>query len=453
MNHSIGKLFPVDGFQILRCGELPRSFHRSLSHLYQPIVGRLAISLYHVLVSESDMLEENQTQTHHTLMSYLSAPLDKIYEARGKLEAIGLLRSYRSIDENQQVVYLYALYPPFSPEEFFLDDMLSLLLTHELGTEKYERLKKRFLTSERSLDGFTEVTATFDEVFHSKMIESVQKETETLSQQKTQHDSRGPHTFTGRVDFEWLQHALKKRMYPTERILTGRNRKLISQLAALYDLTNTELEKAVTWAIDENHNLVEEELKAACHDFLKEQKSSPASGASIDHREKVKSDASTSAGSKEDQFINMLEQISPRELLEDVSQGNHASEQDLKLIRDVMTEQGMSPGVMNVLVHYVLLKTDMKLSKPYLEKIASHWARKNVTTVRQAMNLAKAEHQKYQQWGKQKSQKRGGQRDEVIPVWFNKQETPAQKETASSEVEVNTEDIAARIKRLTNKGN
>lgn len=451
MNNSIGKLLPVDGFRILRRGELPRSFHRSLSHLYQPIVGRLAISLYYVLISESDMMGEDQMQTHHTLMSYLSAPLDKIYEARGKLEAIGLLRTFRSTNEDQQSEYLYSVYPPFSPEDFFLDDMLSLLLSHELGAEKYERLKVRLLKPEVHLEGFTEITATFDEVFHNKMVESVQRETETLAKQKKQSESRGPITSAERVDFDWLYHALKKRMYPPEQILNGRNKKLIVQLATLYDLTNIELEKAVTWAIDENHYLVEEELKAACHDFMKGQENNGDGKAAIDRRDKIKAEPSSDTGSKEDQFIQMLEEISPRELLEDVSSGNRASEQDLKMIRDVMTEQGIAPGVMNVLVHYVLLKTDMKLSKAYLEKIASHWARKNVTTVRQAMNLAKAEHQKYQQWGKQKFQKKKGQKDEVIPVWFNEQNETEQKQSPSSPV--NTDEIAERIKKLTNKGN
>ncbi|RDY71260.1 helicase DnaB [Halobacillus trueperi] len=455
MSYSIGKLLPVDGFKIIRNGELPRSFHRSLSHLYQPIVGRLAVSLYHVLISESDMVEGDQVQSHHTLMSYLSAPLDKIYEARGKLEAIGLLRTFRSIDEDQQAVYLYSVRPPFSPEEFFLDDMLSLLLHYELGKEKYERLQSRLLNARQTLDGFTEVTATFDEVFHNKMIETVQRETETIAkQQNHQPESRGPVASMDRVDFHWLNHALKKRMYPSEQILNGRNKKLIVQLATLYDLSNTELEKAVTWAIDENHYLVEEELKAACHDFMKEQKNDRQKDTALDRREKMKVENTSTNGTKEDQFIQMLEEISPRELLEDVSNGNRASEQDLKMIRDVMTEQGIEPGVMNVLVHYVLLKTDMKLSKPYLEKIASHWARKNVTTVRQAMNLAKAEHQKYQQWGKQKSQKRKNQKEEVIPAWFKQQEAPQHEKHEKQEAaQVNTDDIAARIKRLTNKGN
>ncbi|MGV2622375.1 UNVERIFIED_CONTAM: DnaD domain protein [Halobacillus marinus] len=450
MNHSIGKLLPVDGFRVVKRGELPRNFHRSLSHLYQPIVGRLAISLYQILLSESEMNAAEQVQTHHTLMGYLSAPLDKIYKARKKLEAIGLLRSFQAEGEGAHAEYMYYLYPPFSAEEFFMDDMLSLLLYHEIGQRKYENLKERLICKEYVLDGFGEVTATFDQVFHAKMLETVQSETTSLADKQNQKESRGPVTSQTKVDFDWLHHALKKRMYPSEQILTGRNRKLILQLATLYDLSTIDIEKAVTWAIDENHYLVEEEFKAACHDFLKE-KPVPKKQSNIDAREKTQDTGAEESVSKEDQFIAMLERKSPRELLEDLSQGNRASDQDLKLIRDVMTEQGINPGVMNVLVHYVLLKTDMKLSKSYLQKIAGHWARKNVTTVRQAMNLAKAEHQKYQQWGQQKSQRRVNTKEEVIPAWFNKDAGSGEKVSAS--VNVDTDDIAARIRKLTSREN
>ena len=47
-------------------------------------------------------------------------------------------------------------------------------------------------------------------------------------------------------------------------------------------------------------------------------------------------------------------------------------------------------------------KTDMKLTKNYVEKIASHWARKNIKTVKDAMDLAKMEHRQYAEWAEGK---------------------------------------------------
>ncbi|KHE71521.1 helicase DnaB, partial [Halobacillus sp. BBL2006] len=287
MNHSVGKLLPVDGFRILKCGDLTMNAHHSLTHLYQPIIGRLAISLYQVFVSESELVKVNDVQSHHTLMTYLSAPLDKVYDARRMLEAIGLLRTFKVKKENEQSVYLYKVYPPFSPDEFFMDDMLSLLLYHELGADKYHQIKQRLMTEYVTLDEYEEVTVTFDEVFHSKFTEAIPADVQTKRDDLNDRKERGPVLNFSRVDFDWLHQSLRNRMYPSEKILTGPNKRLIAQLASLYNLTTLELEKAITWAIDENHHLIHEELKSACHDFMKEKPSKDHAN-QVDQREKIK---------------------------------------------------------------------------------------------------------------------------------------------------------------------
>lgn len=419
-----------------------------MTHLYQPILGKLAVALYQTLVSEYEINDSDQVQSHHTLMSYLSAPLDQIYKARKHLEALGLIRTYQKSQMDSHDEYVYVLYPPFSPEEFFRDDMLSLLLHHEIGNEKYERLKERLVKSSISLEGFEEVTSSFDEVYHA-----VTNGPAPVHEQEADSKQEGPVLQQNRVDFNWLSRSLKDKMYVSEKILTGTNKRLIAQLASLYNLTSLDIEKAVTWAIDENNELVVEELKVACHDFMKE-KPTAKQDFQLDLRDKVQGDSNQTAKTKRDQLAQRFEQISPRELLEDLSRGNHAAEQDLKVVRDIMTEQGLAPGVMNVLIHYVMLRTDNKLSKPYVEKIASHWARKNVQTVHQAMSLATAEHQKYQQWGQQqKGYQRKNSKEEVIPDWFyNQKKRTDQPDHTSKEQTVDTNELAEQLKQLSERG-
>ncbi len=60
-----------------------------------------------------------------------------------------------------------------------------------------------------------------------------------------------------------------------------------------------------------------------------------------------------------------------------------------------MIKHKLPPGVVNVLIDFVMLKTDMKFTKGYVEKIAGHWARKQIKTVKEAMELAKKEHRTY----------------------------------------------------------
>src|SRR5690625_7729666 len=102
MEH-LGKILPIDGYQVLLQGSLPTDYLASLTHLYQPLLGIEAISLYHLLLQEIEIQSENTLQTHHTLMNYLNLPLDKIYEARIKLEGIVLLKTIKRKEEEKKL--------------------------------------------------------------------------------------------------------------------------------------------------------------------------------------------------------------------------------------------------------------------------------------------------------------------------------------------------------------
>src|SRR5699024_1743505 len=207
---------------------------------------------------------------------------------------------------------------------------------------------------------------------------------------------------------------------------------------ALYQLTMTELEKALQWAISSDHELDREEFKTACLDLVE---TLPEEMSTVNKRERLKTN-DKQPKKKKDLFIERMETISPKELLEDLSNGRQASETDLKMIANIMDAQGLEPGVMNVLIHYVMLKTDMKLSKSYLEKIASHWSRKNVKTVQQAMTLAKSENNKYQQWDqkKKKNYYRPKNKQDIVPDWFKdekKSQTKNTNQPAQSDKDIN----------------
>ncbi|HZH58926.1 MAG TPA: DnaD domain protein, partial [Metabacillus sp.] len=134
--------------------------------------------------------------------------------------------------------------------------------------------------------------------------------------------------------------------------------------------------------------------------------------------------------SQEEELMYQLETISPRQFLTDVAGGIPPSVSDLQIIEEVMVQQKLEPGVVNVLIYYVMLKTDMKLTRAYVQKIASHWTRKHIKTVKEAMDLAKQEHRQYQQWAEEKtttkkksSNQRTPIRKEVLPSWLKDDET------------------------------
>ncbi|MBP2077367.1 replication initiation and membrane attachment family protein [Oceanobacillus polygoni] len=441
----IGQILPVDGYTVSLKESLPVDYVKSLTHLYQPLLGIKAIALYQTLLHDIELNQEQAPQTHHTLMNYLDLPLDEIFEARLKLEGIGLLKTYKQNWKSSDL-YTYELQRPFAPGNFFKDAMLSQLLYHHLGDQKFELLKNHYGRQAAPAYGVN-MTAAFSEVFQTftPSIEVIEEEGIRRVESKAEMDT---------TDFTWIEQMLKQRMIPAANVLTSNNRRLISQMMILYDLDTHEIDKSLLWALNDENRLDTEEFKTACHDLFKAKNSQKpirlAKRVAVTET-KQKADKPKT---KEETLIERLETMSPKQLLEDLSNGNHASEQDMKAIREVMTTQGLPGPVMNVLIHYVLLQTNMKLSKAYLEKIASHWSRANIQTAKEAMAFAKKEQANFQNTAKQKTTyNKKPVSKEVIPDWFKDRKHKQQTQPAANQSVVMTEEqkrIAARLRQYSN---
>ncbi|GEM05014.1 replication initiation and membrane attachment protein [Halolactibacillus miurensis] len=425
MHHSIGKVLPADGYRTTKMFDLSDEQYQALYQLYQPIIGIEALSLYMTLYHQ---IAFHDRHSHHYLMQLLNQSLTTIYDARTKIEAIGLLETYR-YEDDQQTLYDFHLKSPMTPVGFMSDDVLSQMLYHQIGKQKFQSLKSKILERTAFTPSGEPITHTFSDVFLHQPVDIEMDQTEETA--KIKHQPKRQDWITDTViDFDWLSQNLQSRMLNDDVILSRDNQRFINQMAVLYNLSNSEVDKLLQWSIDSEHRLDKEAFKEACLDAIDVQ---PSKQQVITQRERLKKsevdDSPTTAPqSKKARFIEQMETLSPKELIEDLSGEAAASTQDIKMIADIMEKQALSPGVMNVLIHYVMLKSDMKLSRAYMEKIASHWARKQIKTVTQAMALAKEEHTKYQSKDFKKSypRKRSG-REAVVPEWFKKQKTEPNK--------------------------
>ncbi len=436
----IGRILPVEGYKVIFSGTLHVDYTKSLTHLYQPLIGINAIALYYTLVHEIELQSLTDKQTHHTLMGALNLPLDEIYEARIKLEGIGLLKTYK-ITNDSDVIYTYELISPFTPSEFFNDLMLSELLYRHVGKSKYGLLEANYKEKEEVIEGkqqtvaFTDVFQTFEP--HSSEFNEFKKAVQTA---KVPLDT---------IDFTWIEQGLKRQMIPVEKVLTNWNKDQIAQVMHLYDLDLNEVEKSVLWALTDENELDIDEFHAACHDLFKVKHNDVTIELTQKEQVEPKQEPkdrkeAKEPTTKEDELAKALETMSPKDLLEDLSSGGHASESDMKLIRDVMLKQGLETPVMNVLIHYVLLQSNMQLSRAYLEKIASHWSRANLQSAKEAMDFAKLQNQPFQ------DRKRGPKKSkEIIPDWFEDRdkEKPASSK-GTDEKQVNETERAAMLERF-----
>ena len=161
MKYSV---LPADNYVVINKTILNNEDRNILFHLYQPIIGSLAINLYFTLWSNLDRNNiMSMNYTHEYLMDNMRLKLEDIMEARQKLEAIGLLCSYLkkgSINE-----YIYELYSPLLPNEFLNNPILSVTLYNHVGEKEYNRIVNMYKELKINLKDYENITLKFNDVF------------------------------------------------------------------------------------------------------------------------------------------------------------------------------------------------------------------------------------------------------------------------------------------------
>ena len=448
MVHLYKEVQPTDHFEISFPHLLSTNERQLLTLFYQPLTGPEPISLYLTLWAEGEDLHNNP-MTHYYLMNVLNMPIGKIFEARIALEAIGLLRTWRK-DEDEDRRFIYELIRPLDAPAFFQDPLLSMFLFSKIGEQAYRKLRRRF-TKTVNKDAYQEVSRSFIDVYKPIHM-NVPKDLAEMGDEKKKDY---PFYFE-QFDFNLLMSGLSENLIPANSI-TAEVKEVIAKLAFLYHLSPLDMQKVVILALDDNMQISNDRLKKAAADYYKltVSKDAPKMEKTFIQSEKPQLPLKSS---KEQELQNYLETTPPLQVLKDINNGKEPLPSSVELAEDLIVKHGMPIGVVNVLLEYVMLTTDMKLPRKYVERIADHWMRKNLKTAKEAMDLARTERDQYTKWKNENDNKAQGskpsgtgykkqnrQSKEIIPEWFykrNKQEEPS---TPDLEKQKSTEERRKRI--------
>ena len=455
------EILPIDRYVVASDGLLHEYDRKVLTFLYQPLIGSTCFSLYMTLWAE---LEENrlwsESSTHHLLMNLLEMNLKEIYEARLKLEGIGLLKTRVKTDEGGRS-FIYELHPPLTPEQFFLDGMLNIYLYRKIGKNHFSRLKRFFSDQQKpSEDEYVDVTRAFQDVFTSAApgsMQYIQGLSEELQEEENQQfiGRTDPHPIQiGLVtfDFELLTAGLNESLVP-KKALTSKVKNVISNLAFLYQIDAIEMKNLILGAINEHEEIDIEDLRKGARDWYQfvnyDQLPSLINRTQpIGHQTQI-----TEPKTPEEKLIRSYETTTPLIVFKEFSGGVEPSNANLKTLEEIMIKYKLPPGVVNVLIEVAIRKMDMKFTKGFVESIASHWARKQVKTVKEAMELAKNEEHKVTESKKTKTTGRPANkkpiRTELIPDWFDENGKDSDKNPTqgnNSEVEAKKRAIEEKLK-------
>ena len=419
-------VLPADTYTVLNKTVISNKDRRILTVLYQPIIGYTAVSLYFSLLDDLDKQEfMSEELTHHHLMATMQLGLEEILIAREKLEAIGLLKTYMKKDNINQYVYL--IYSPISANEFFNHPILSVVLYNNLGKKEYEKVLNLFKVPRVNLKDFEDISCTFDEVFDSVRGNVMDMEENIL---KEQSNSIG---FRQEVDFNLILSGIPESQVH-EKCFNDDTKELINQLSYLYKIDSYQMQGLIRNSLNEKGMIDKTLLRKSCRDHYQFENYGNLPTL-IYHKQPDYLKKPEGDNSKWAQMVYAFENITPYQLLKAKYNGVEPTDRDKRLIESLLIDQKLAPGVVNVLISYVLKTNNEQLKKSYIETIAGQWKRLNIETVEEAMKYTEKEHKKLKEIGKKVEtvKKEKPVKEEPLPAWFHEEQKLS--ETTNEEVE------------------
>ena len=410
-------LLPADIYKVVNKTIISNYDKKVIINLYQPIIGPIAVSLYLTLISDLNKEETlSITHTHHHLMISLKNGLDVIKQAREALESVGLIKTLVKIDENLNN-YIYEIYSPLTPNDFFNHPILNVILYNNIGEREYENLVKYYKKTYVDIKDYQDISSKINTTYRS------------VSNNKDEYiDKEILGTNIGNViDFDMIISSIPSNII-SDKAFNKKTRELINNISFVYDIDNVRMIDLIRMSIEDNGMINKEKLinnVRKFYDFNNNGNLPTLIYRTQPEYLKQKYNDTSNRG----KMLYVFDNTSPYDFLMGKYKGVKPTGRDLRLLEYLAVELKMKPAVINVLIDYVLRINDNKLNRSYVEAIAGQWVRSNITTASSAMERAEKEHKKNKTKVFTKSK-------ETIPVWFNeKNESEDLTENEKNELE------------------
>lgn len=423
-------LLPADTFVVINKTILHDEDRKILTDLYLPIIGADAVMLYFCLWSSLDSSQiVSKDFSHQKLVSSLRMTINEIYDNRSKLEAIGLIKTL--VKEGEVNNYIYELYSPASATEFLSHPILNIVLYSNIGKIEYDNLVKAYKLPRFNTSNYNDITKSFNDVF-----ESIGMTSYDLSLDDIRKYNKLKLNINSNFDFNFLINSMPRNI-DVNRVFTKEIKELIINLSFIYDIDAIHMSNIIKGCLNERGTINRELLRKSSRNYYQFDNGgilpTIIDNSQPEYLRRPIGDTSNRA-----KMIYTFETISPRELLIKKNNGSEPTRRDLKLLEDLLVDYKLKPGVVNVLIDYILNVNDKKLTRSYVETLAGEWQRLGIETVEDAMNRAEKEHKK-----RNKKVVKNENINVKTPDWFDKNIT---KNSISSDEENQLEELLKEYK-------
>ena len=361
-------------FYEIRVASLITNLDRdSLLELYQPIIGAQAAILYLTLSTQKRSPDGGNIFKTEQLLKSMALTPGEFYSARRYLEAVGLIRTYETIQEDVRC-YIYVIYSPKSPKAFFDDVLFSGLLIQAIGEKDAKKVANKYKVNLTIPEEYHEVSASFVDVYKPNYDDPSFRK--NFGDQILGRDhGRAQLEFNYDVFFSYIKENSGIDISSFKR----KDMKEIARLATLFGLNEKTMASVVIneYISEGPVHLDFEAIKNRCECEIK-----------YSQVKNIKV-SQVSGDSDIANYIRVLENTPPVVFLQFLQNGTKPARSDIAIVNSLSKDYGFGNGITNIIVEYVLHKNNNVLSRNYCEKIASSLAREGVSTTVDAMNYLK----------------------------------------------------------------
>lgn len=321
------------------------------SALYLPLIGAMGVGVYSALfhlAKEGD----DKVRFFDGLFSFLGANPGPLVDSLSKLEAVGLIRTFKTDGEPR--LFDFLLFPPLSPESFFASYALSHKAKQALG-EGYGAWRSLLLSSAPA-EG-KEISASFGSVYSpdSKSI--------------------GPKTWFNRDEFASGLSSVGNSI----RQISDDELSYCADVAEFYSLPSSVAGCNAAECLDPNAKFGERLNKERFEYLCSESYRYP-------HLRRVESKKSN-VGKQTTKMkaIRLYDENTPIQFLSYRQNGGKLSKSDLSLVRTLRFDMGLSDPVINALLAFTLEVKKNTLPPKYVTMMAGILKRNDIKTSRGAL--------------------------------------------------------------------
>lgn len=436
---------PNDVYEVCQSSKLTEEGRESLIHLYQPIIGPAAFSLYFSLLGDAQD-QSVRRWMHLDCFSTQNYGVAGFLEARKRLEGIGLLKVFKKTDENLEISYVYQLEEPLAPTVFMKEVVYTFLLWEKVGERKFEQLRRRFQPFKKEMTDYEEVTASFSEVYGALNIASFQQKSNHLDRVVQDYEVKTNKVVLSKGTLDWkFLISFAKKQYISEENFTETFKEQLLYYHERYGLDELELISWMSRVTSVREGRVDSYQLAQLlreNFFIKREEIPQAITENQEKKVQVTNEMVTTDGERS--LLESSEQLMPLDFLYGIKQAkkSYATASEERIIRTLMEKSPLPSSVLNILIHYVLVvENNSMLKENFVNTLATDWSELGIKTPKEAIERVRSHRAATKQKYKnavvpKKASAKKVIRKEVLPEWAKQAQVPVEEENQERQAEI-----------------